>query len=69
MKKLQENPTAKVAVKKNVLKQYKRSNEDVVFLKNDAEFEIELYNPLSETVKADVSINGKKMDGSKSSWR
>ena len=63
MKKLQENPTAKVAVKKNVLKQYKRSNEDVVFLKNDAEFEIELYNPLSETVKADVSINGKKMDG------
>ena len=52
-------PTAKVSVKKSVLKKYEVKNEDVYFLKKDAEFEIELFNPLQETIKCDIMFNGK----------
>jgi len=57
MKQSNANPTAKIAVKKNVLKQYKVNNEDVVYLAKDAEFEIELFNPLQETILAKIDLN------------
>lgn len=57
MKQINVNPTAKIAVKKNVLKQYRVNNEDVVYLPKDAEFEIELFNPLQETLLAKIDLN------------
>lgn len=57
MKQSNVNPTAKIAVKKNVLKQYRLDNVDVVYLAKDAEFEIELFNPLQETVLAKIDMN------------
>lgn len=57
MKQIETNPTAKIAVKKNVLKQYRVNNEDVVYLPKGAEFEIELFNPLRETILAKIDLN------------
>lgn len=51
------NPTAKIAIKKCVLKQYRVNNEDVVYLSKGAEFEIELFNPLQETVLCKIKFN------------
>lgn len=58
------NPTAKIAVKKNVLKQYKVNNLQSVYLSDGTEFEIELFNPLSETILAKIFINGKSISDS-----
>lgn len=63
MKTTKSEPTAKIAVKKNVLKQYRVDNEDVVYLAKDAEFEIELFNPLQETILAKISLNNKEIPG------
>lgn len=52
-------PTAKIAVSKNVLKHYKFSNEDVIYLSDGTEFQIELFNPTSDIILAEIEINGK----------
>lgn len=59
----QKQPTARIAVKKNVLKLYNVNKQDVNYLPKDAEFEIELYNPLMETILAKISLNNKEMNG------
>lgn len=59
MKELSLKPSAKIALKRNVLKMYEVEKTDVVYLKDDAEFEIELFNPLQESVLAKIKINGK----------
>lgn len=56
----QKQPTARIAVKKNVLKLYSVNKQDVNYLPKDAEFEIELYNPLQETILAKISLNNKE---------
>lgn len=61
MKQLSLSPTAKIAIKKNVLKVYTLGSEDAVFLPKDVEFEIELFNPLMETVLAKIELNGKSI--------
>lgn len=53
-------PTAKIAVKKSVLKEYKENDERVVYLDDGTEFEIELFNPTTQSVLAHVSLNGKE---------
>lgn len=58
MKKVLEIPTARIAVKKNVVKHYEASVNKQVFLKDGTEFDIELFNPLRTTVLAKISING-----------
>jgi len=63
MKTIQTNPTARIAVKRNVLKQYRVNNEDVIYLKNGSEFEIELFNPLQETILAEISLNNNEIAG------
>lgn len=63
MKTIQTNPTARIAVKRNVLKQYRVDNADVVYLKKDSEFEIELFNPLQEPILAEISLNNKEIAG------
>lgn len=59
----QKQPTARIAVKKNVLKLYSVNNQDVNYLPKDAEFEIELYNPLTGTILAKISFNNKEISG------
>lgn len=51
-------PTAHVSVKKN--RQPKGSQ---VYLKNGQEFEIELFNPLTTTILAQISLNGTSIGG------
>lgn len=64
MKKVEVVPTAKISVKKSVLKKYQVKDEDVYFLKKDAEFEIELFNPLRETLLCKIFFNGKDSNDS-----
>lgn len=59
------NPTAKISLKKNLLKVYKVGSEDVVYLPKDAEFEIELFNPTTEEVAAEILINNKTISTQK----
>lgn len=58
MKQIKREPTAKVAVRKSLLKKYNVNNEQVYFLKDGTNFEIELFNPLQTTVMASISIDG-----------
>lgn len=49
---------AAIAVKNNRLKAYKGNNEDVFYLKDEDEFQIELFNPKSYPVLAKIWMNG-----------
>ena len=62
-KELNEKPSAKIALKKNVLKVYDVENIKAVFLKDGSEFEIELFNPLQVTVLAKIKLNGEWING------
>jgi hypothetical protein len=52
-------PTAHITVDRKRLRQY----DDAIYLNNGQEFEIEMFNPLSVSVKAEIHINGIKMNG------
>lgn len=52
------NKMAAIAVKNNRLKAYKGNNEDVFYLKDEDEFQIELFNPKSYPVMAKIWMNG-----------
>lgn len=64
MKKIETNPTAKIAVKKSVLKAYSVNGLNTVYLKDKTEFEVELFNPTQETVLCKIKINDKELRGS-----
>jgi len=49
---------AAIAVKNNRLKAYKGNNEDVFYLKDEDEFQIELFNPKSYPVLTKIWMNG-----------
>ena len=56
------NPLAKIAVNKSFLKEYSNSEYSrVVYMKNNSEFQIQIFNPYDYTIGADISINGKRM--------
>ena len=56
------NPLAKIAVNKSLLKEYSNSEyARVVYMKNNSEFQIQIFNPYDYTIGADISINGKRM--------
>jgi len=63
MKEVCENPTARIAVKKNVVKTYEVDEEKSVYLKDGTEFEIELFNPTKSVVLAKIKLNGKFING------
>ena len=46
---------AKVAINKSLLKEY---DNRVVYLKDGDEFQIQLFNPKTYTIAAEISING-----------
>ena len=56
------NSLAKIAVNKSLLKEYSNSEyARVVYMKNNSEFQIQIFNPYDYTIGADISINGKQM--------
>jgi len=63
MKQVNLEPTAKIAIKKNVLKTYEVGESKTVYLKDGTEFEIELFNPTVDTLLAKISLNGKLING------
>lgn len=54
------NMTA-IAVNKSLLKEYQTSYGRTVYLNKDSEFQIKLFNPTTETIGADIIINGKSL--------
>jgi hypothetical protein len=58
MKSLILNPTARVAVNRNVLKQYAVGNTNTVFVSDGTEFELELFNPTQTTIMCKITLNG-----------
>lgn len=54
---------AKLAIKKSILKEYDTDGVSMVYMNNDTEFQIMLFNNQSFIVKADIFINGEKLDG------
>ena len=59
-------PTAHISVQKNRQKQHKTTEDDNTYYLNDKQtFEIELFNPLTETIAAEININGKRISDSK----
>ena len=63
MKKIETNPTAKIAVKKSVLRAYSVNGLNTVYLKDKTEFEVELFNPTQETLLCKIRINDKELSG------
>jgi hypothetical protein len=54
-------PTAFVTKGRQRVKQYSGPGNGTVYLKNGDEFEIELFNPTSNKVLAQISLNGKSL--------
>lgn len=59
MYQVNQNPTAKIAIKKSILKHNFINNEKVVYLAHNTDFMLELFNPLSETILCKICFNGK----------
>src|ERR1019366_3664826 len=53
MKKTETNPVAYIAIGKQRVKQY----DDIVYLKNNQSFEIELFNPTQNKILAKIDLN------------
>ena len=55
----------KLAVNKSILKEYQTSKSNrTVYLKNGSEFQLQLFNPLTFTICADIYINDEKIPNS-----
>lgn len=63
MKELNEMPSAKIALKRNVVKTYEVDGVKSVFLKDGSEFEIELFNPTQRVILAKIKLNGEFING------
>lgn len=57
---IQSTPTVNVTVAKNRQKIY---GESKIFLKDSTEFEVELFNPTTDTILAKISLNGDYING------
>lgn len=61
---INETNMVKIAINKSILKEYRNStNERVVYLDNNSEFQIQLYNPTDDILGAKIEINGKSSEG------
>lgn len=63
MKVINVKPTAKVAVQKSILRVYTVDDLSTVYLKDGTEFQIELFNPLQDTILCKFKSNGKPLNG------
>lgn len=53
------NPTVSISINKNTLKHYNQEECKTVYLKDETEFMIQLFNPLSEIILCRIKMNGK----------
>jgi len=61
---INNNYMAKIAMEKSILKEFSNnSNERITYLNDGNEFQIQLFNPETFTVGAEISINGETMPG------
>jgi hypothetical protein len=57
-------PTVNITVNNNRLKRYNKQNpQPNYYLKDGQEFQLELFNPTTDIVKADISLNNVKIPG------
>lgn len=56
-----ETVLAKIAVNKSLLKEFVSNNQRIVYLKDNSEFQIQIFNPYTYTIGADIYINGTQM--------
>lgn len=61
MKKTNYPNMSAIAVNKSLLKEYQTSYGRTVYLDKDSEFQIKLFNPTTNTVAAEVFVNGKSL--------
>lgn len=61
MKKTNYSNMSAIAVNKSLLKEYQTSYGRTVYLDKDSEFQIKLFNPTTDTVAAEVFVNGKSL--------
>lgn len=61
MKKTNYSNMTAIAVNKSLLKEYQTSYGRTVYLEKDSEFQIKLFNPTTETIAADIFVNGKSL--------
>lgn len=61
MKKTNYSNMSAIAVNKSLLKEYQTSYGRTVYLDKDSEFQIKLFNPTTNTVAAEVFVNGKSL--------
>ena len=52
---------AKIAMNKSLVKEFYSSGDRIVYLDNNSEFQIQLFNPYTYTIGADISLNGNAM--------
>ena len=51
---------AKLAIRKGLLKEYNNSGERIVYMEDGDEFQIQLFNPYTYTIGAEIEINGNR---------
>lgn len=61
MKKNNYSNMTAIAVNKSLVKEYQTTYGRTVYLDKDSEFQIKLFNPTTETIGADIIINGKSL--------
>lgn len=54
-------PTAQICINKSRLKVYNKESVPTYYLQKGQEFQIELFNPTSDTILAKIYLNGKKI--------
>lgn len=52
-------PTAQICINKSRLKVYNKETDPTYYLEKGQEFQIEIYNPTSDTILAKIYLNGK----------
>jgi hypothetical protein len=59
-----DNNNVKIAVNKSLLKEYIKSNERVVYLHDNTEFQLQLFNPFSYVIGVKIKFNDYEMSKS-----
>jgi len=59
-----DNNNVKIAVNKSLLKEYIKSNERVVYLYDNTEFQLQLFNPFSYVIGVKIKFNDYEMSKS-----
>lgn len=57
-----KNPRVKLAVNKSLLKEYTKNNNRVVYMEDGQEFQIQLFNPYTYTIGAEITINDERQN-------